>query len=116
MTAEITPRASDGSDASRPRGHGGQRRGWSAIAFAVLYVAGLLPLGELLGSFGDPDATFVTYFAKDSNRIGAVFGGIGVALAGLVFFWFLSHLRLATEGPGPLPGVVPLPAPPSSCS
>ena len=51
----------------------GRGRGWSGIAFAVLYVAGLVPLGELLGSFGDSDATFVAYFAKDSNRIGANF-------------------------------------------
>jgi hypothetical protein len=88
------------------RDRGGRRRGWSGIAFAVLYVAGFLPLGELLGSFGDSDATFVAYFAKDSNRIGALIGGVGLALAGLVFFWFLSNLRLATEGPRPLPGVV----------
>ena len=87
-------------------GGGGQGRAWSGIAFAVLYVAGLVPLGELLGSFGDSDATFVEYFAKDSNRIGAVVGGIGLAVAALTFLWFLSHLRLSVDGTGPLPGVV----------
>jgi len=105
----MAPTASTGSGTSRqatPLDRVGRGRGWSAVAFAVLYVAGLVPLGELLGSFGDSDATFVAYFAKDSNRIGTVFGGIGLALAGLVFFWFLSNLRLAIEGPGPLPGVV----------
>lgn len=109
MNAKTAPRASTGigtSTQAPPREDRGRRRGWSGVAFAVLYVAGLVPLGDLLGSFGDSDATFVAYFAKDSNRIGAVFGGVGLALAGLVFFWFLSNLRLAAEGPGPLPGVV----------
>jgi hypothetical protein len=81
-------------------------RAGSAIGFAVLYVAGFAPLGELLGSFGDPDATFVDYFAKDSNRIGAVLGGVGVALAGLAFLWFLSNLHSSFDRPGPLPRLV----------
>lgn len=109
MTGEMAPAAPSGSGTSVPataRANGGRSRGWSGVAFAVLYVAGFLPLGNLLGSFGDHDATFVAYFAEDSNRIGAVIGGVGLALAGLVFFWFLSNLRLAAEGPGPLPGVV----------
>jgi hypothetical protein len=81
-------------------------RGWSGVVFAVLYVAGLVPLGELLGSFGDPDATFVAFFDKDSNRIGTLVGGLVLALGALSFLWFLSHLRLATIGPGSLPSVV----------
>ena len=81
-------------------------RAWSAIGFAVLYVAGFVPLGELLGSFGDPDAAFADYFAKDSNRIGAVLGGVGVTLAGLAFLWFLSNLHSSVERVGPLPGLV----------
>ena len=90
-----------------PGRSGGDRgRAWSGIAFAVFYVAGLVPLGELLGSFGDSDATFVEYFAKDSNRVGAVVGGIGLAVAALTFLWFLSNLRLSVDGAGPLPGVV----------
>ena len=109
MNAEMDTTPLPGSGASiqaTQQNRSGRGRGWSAVAFAVLYVAGFLPLGELLGSFGDSDATFVAYFEKDSNRIGAVFGGIGLGLAGLVFFWFLSNLRLAVAGPGPLPGVV----------
>jgi len=72
----------------------------------VLFFVGVLPFGELLGSFGDSDATFVAYFAKDSNEVGALVGGVGLALAGVAFLWFLSHLRLCVDGPGPLPGVV----------
>lgn len=67
---------------ARRRGRG---RAWSGIGFAVLFFAGLLPLGDLLGSFGDSDATFVAYFAKDSNEVGALVGGVGLALAGLAF-------------------------------
>lgn len=84
----------------------GRGRGWHGIAFAVLYVAGLVPLGELLGSFGDSDRTFVVFFASDSNRAGVVIGGLVLALAGLQFLWFLSSLRLSVEGPGSVPGVV----------
>ncbi len=81
-------------------------RAWSAIGFAVLYVAGFVPLGELLGSFGDPDAAFADYFASDSNRIGAVLGGVGLAFAGLAFLWFLSNLHSSVDRPGPLPRLV----------
>lgn len=81
-------------------------RGWSGILFALLYFAGLVPLGELLGSFGDPDATFVAFFDKDSNRVGTLVGGVVLALGVLSFLWFLSHLRLATMEPGPLPSLV----------
>ncbi len=78
----------------------------SAVVFAVLYVAGLVPLGDLLGSFGDSDATFADYFANDSNRIGTIFGGVGLALAGLAFLWFVSNLHSSVERVGPLPGLV----------
>ena len=88
------------------RGVAGRRRAWSAIGFAVLYVGGLVPLGDLLGSFGDSDATFVEFFAEDGNRAGVLIGGIVFALAGLTFLWFLAHLRMSIDGQGPLPHVV----------
>jgi hypothetical protein len=100
MSAEVAPETS-------LQGQGGDRgRAWSGIAFAALYVAGLVPLGDLLGSFGDADETFVVFYASDSKRAGALLGGVVLALAGLTFFWFVSNLRLSIEGSGPLPGVV----------
>ena len=76
------------------------------MLFALLVFAGLLPLGELLGSFGDSDATFVAYFEAESIRIGTIVGGFVLALGALSFLWFLSHLRSATVGVGALPAVV----------
>ncbi len=85
---------------------GGRGRAWSAVTFAVLFVVGVLPLGDLLGSFGDSDETFVAFFAQDRNRAGVVIGGVVLTLAGLTFLWFLANLRLAIEGAGALPNVV----------
>ena len=81
-------------------------RAWSAVTFAVLYVAGVILVGELLGSFGDSDETFVAFFAKESNRVGVLVGGVVLAGAGVAFLWFVASLRLAIEGPGVLPHVV----------
>jgi hypothetical protein len=112
MRAEISDAGSleaphrERDDASRTESAGSRDRAWSGFAFALLFFAGLVPLGELLGSFGDSDATFVAFFEQDSNRIGTLVGGLVLGLGGLAFLWFLSHLRLATLGTGPLPGVV----------
>jgi hypothetical protein len=105
MNAEA-PAAAEVSNRSTTRERPGRARALSGFVFATLYVAGLVPLGELLGSFGDSDATFVAYFENDSNRLGALIGGIVLVLAGLIFLWFLSNLRLSVEGAGPLPGMV----------
>lgn len=78
----------------------------SGVLFAVLFTAGIVPLGNLLGSFGDSDATFVAHFDEDSNRVGALVGGLLLALGALSFLWFLSHLRTAAIGAGSLPSVV----------
>ena len=106
MQVNVGTTSTDSSSVLPLTRRGVRGRAWSAIGFAVLYVAGFVPLGELLGSFGDPDAAFADYFAKDSNRIGAVFGGVGVAFAGLAFLWFLSNLYPSVERVGPLPGLV----------
>lgn len=73
----------------------------SGFAFVVLFIGGVIPLGDLLGSIGDSDATFETYFSSASNRIVNIVGGIVLGAAGIVFLWFLHqlrrHLRLSTN-------------------
>lgn len=95
------PNAMEGPGVSASRG-----RAWSAVTFAILYVGGVIPLGELLGSFADSDETFVAYFATDSNRVGVLIGGLVLALAAVAFLWFVANIRAALEGPGALPHVV----------
>lgn len=65
----------------------------SGLLFGVLFVGGAIPLGTLLGSFGDEDAAFDTYFASSSNRAGNIVGGILLGASAFVFLWFLHHLR-----------------------
>lgn len=75
----------------------GQRRNSAGaaigIGFVVLFIGGIIPIGDLFGSFGDSDATFDTYFASTSHRIGNIVGGALLGLSGFVFLWFLQHLR-----------------------
>lgn len=65
----------------------------SGVGFVVLFIGGVIPLGELLGAFADSDATFASYFASSSNRIGNIVGGVLLAASGFAFIWFLHHLR-----------------------
>lgn len=65
----------------------------SGVLFVVLFIGGIIPLGALLGSFGDEDATFSTYFASTSNRAGNIVGGVLLGASAFVFLWFLHHLR-----------------------
>jgi len=65
----------------------------SGICFFVLFIAGVVPMGELIGSFADSDQPFEVYFADSANRAGTIVGGILLAAAALVFLWFLQHLR-----------------------
>lgn len=65
----------------------------SGICFVGLFVGGLVPFGDLLGSFADPDATFVEYFASSNNRAGNIVGGVLLGISAFVFIWFLYHLR-----------------------
>ncbi|MEX2227906.1 MAG: hypothetical protein WEB52_15840 [Dehalococcoidia bacterium] len=64
-------------------------------AFVVLFVAGGVLLGELLGTFGDPDATFDEYFAERGNRARDIVGGYLLAASGMVLIWFAVQLRRA---------------------
>ena len=65
----------------------------SGICFSVLFIAGVLPMGELLGSFADSDQAFEVYFADTANRAGNIVGGILLAASALAFLWFLQHLH-----------------------
>lgn len=65
----------------------------SGVLFVVLFIGGVIPLGELLGSFGDSDATFDAYFASASNRAGNIVGGALIGASAFAFLWFLHHLR-----------------------
>ena len=69
----------------------------SGVLFVVLFISGLVPLGTLLGSFGDEDATFDAYFASSSNRAGNIVGGALLAASAFVFLWFLHHLRQSLQ-------------------
>lgn len=65
----------------------------SGISFVVLFIGGVIPVGELLGSFGDSDATFDAYFASASNRAGNIVGGALLGASAFTYIWFLHHLR-----------------------
>ncbi len=69
----------------------------SGVLFVVLFIGGLVPIGTLLGSFGDEDATFDAYFASTSNRVGNIAGGALLAASAFVFLWFLHHLRQSLQ-------------------
>lgn len=79
----------------------------TGIVFAVLFIGGIVSLGGLLGSFGDSDATFETYFASSSNRAGNLVGGALLGAAGLVFVWFLVHLGQWVDPDDGRVGVLP---------
>lgn len=72
----------------------------SGAAFVVLFVAGLTQYGDLLGSFGDSDATFDDYFASTARRTGNIVGAVLLGASAFAFIWFLHHLRrwLQPEG------------------
>ena len=69
----------------------------SGVLFVILFIGGIVPLGTLLGSFGDSDATFDAYFASTSNRAGNIVGCVVLAASAFVFLWFLHHLRQSLQ-------------------
>ena len=64
--------------------------------FVVLFLGSSVLLGELMGSFADSDAQFVTLFSDAGNRIGYVAGSALLLLAGLAFVWFADALSCET--------------------
>lgn len=69
----------------------------AGVLFAVLFVAAAVSLGDLLGSFADPDQAFVDRFADDGNRIRDIVGSYLLVLAGLAFVWFALALSREAE-------------------
>lgn len=65
-------------------------------AFVVLFLGSSVLLGDLVGSFADSDAQFVTLFAGAGNRVGYVVGSVLLVLAGLAFVWFAHALSCET--------------------
>ena len=65
-------------------------------AFVVLFLGSSVLLGDLVGSFADSDAQFVTLFSDAGNRVGYIAGSVLLVLAGLAFVWFAHALSCET--------------------
>jgi hypothetical protein len=64
----------------------------SGFLFVALFVGAVMVSGEQLGSVGDPDQQFVSYFDDTSNRARDIAGAYVLAAAGLTFVVFLAHM------------------------
>lgn len=69
------------------------------IVFVVAFIVGAVLLGEVVGSFGDPDRQFAAIHEARSDRIGFVIGGYALAFAGVAFIWFIVSLTEHLAGP-----------------
>ena len=71
-------------------------RGRSAVdagaVFVVAVVVGLALVGELAGSVGETDETFVEHFSSDSRRLGEIVGSFLLVVAALAFLYFTQLL------------------------
>jgi hypothetical protein len=97
MALESARRASAGTHGALTRMEAGMdhaRRGIVAtgVGFVVLFVAGMLLLGELIGAFADPDAFLVSYYANDDYHVRDLAGGHLVVVAALALLLFLQQL------------------------
>lgn len=71
--------------------------------FVVLFLAGFVLLGDLIGSFADADRAFVDHFAEDENRLKDIVGAYLLLLAALCLTWFAVALAArATDRRVPL--------------
>lgn len=70
----------------------------AGTVFLVLFIGAIIPLGELMGSFADPDRQFVSLFSDGGNRAGYIAGSFALFLAGLAFVWFADALSCETGG------------------
>ncbi|HET9477171.1 MAG TPA: hypothetical protein VFP63_06765 [Dehalococcoidia bacterium] len=67
----------------------------SAASFFILFLGAAVLLGDILGSFGDPDEVFIEHYAGSSERIGDIAGSVLLAAAGGVFVWHVELVRRA---------------------
>jgi len=78
------------------------------VIFAALFVAGSLLIGDLTGSYGDPDAQFADLHASAANRARYIVGGYLMAAAGIAFIWFivpLTHRLDSADAHTPIVGM-----------
>jgi hypothetical protein len=64
----------------------------AAAVFVVAFVVGLALVGELAGSVGETDETFVELFSNDSRRLGGIVGSFLLVVAALAFLYFTQLL------------------------
>ena len=70
------------------------RAGWT---FVILFVGSFVLLGELVGSFADPDRQFVALFSRSGDRLAFIAGSVLLLLAGLAFAWFAHAVSREAE-------------------
>jgi hypothetical protein len=91
----------DGSSRGRlPKG----RALVSAGVFVSLFVVSTVLLGDVLGSFGDPDSVFIEHYGDSGKRAGDIAGSGLLAVLGGVFMWHVEVVR-RTFGPARAAGV-----------
>jgi hypothetical protein len=69
----------------------------AGAVFALLFVASLVTLGDLLGSFADPDAAFETFFSDGGNRASVIVGSLSLMFSGYAVVWFALAIAEARE-------------------
>ena len=75
-----------------------ERPASAAAATSVLFIVGVVALGDVLGSFADPDEAFVDLFSSGGRR--AVFIVGSLALTGAAVSLVSSVIGLTGERPG----------------
>jgi hypothetical protein len=65
----------------------------AVLAYGVLFVAGGVFLGDILGALGDADGVFVEHYATGTNRTGDIVGCSLLVVAGAAFLVFVAAMR-----------------------
>ena len=68
--------------------------------FALLFAVSLATLGDLLGSFADPDDAFETFFSDGGNRASVIVGSLSLVLAGYAMLWLAFAIAEAWDTRG----------------